>query len=160
MAPQLWLNCFDFLPYFPLCRYLLACVTRLDRSLASPFARSDIRHTTNDRRLTFFEVMLDGTLTYCQHLTGLWGKVTARSVLIRHIRWGTNVFTLKTSTLALVYAPAKYSFPVGSKSTHSRVVNVVLNSAFRTATGCIDPTPFDQLPVLASTTSEAGSTLV
>ena len=63
--------------------------------------------------------------------------------------WGASTPTLRTSTLALVYAPAEYCAPVWCRSSHIRLVDVGLNASLRTITGCLRPTPVDQLPVLA-----------
>ena len=76
----------------------------------------------------------------------------ARSALIRRLAgtsWGASTPTLRTSTLALVYAPAEYCAPVWCRSAHSKLVDVSLNAALRTITGCLRPTQVEQLPVLA-----------
>ena len=76
----------------------------------------------------------------------------ARTALIRRLAgtsWGASTPTLRTSTLALVYAPAEYCTPVWCRSSHTRLVDVSLNASLRTITGCLRPTPVDQLPVLA-----------
>ena len=86
------------------------------------------------------------------NLTALRGKVMARTALIRRLAgtsWGASTPTLRTSTLALVYAPAEYCAPVWCRSSHTRLVDVGLNASLRTITGCLRPTPVDQLPVLA-----------
>ena len=57
--------------------------------------------------------------------------------------------TLRTSVLALVYAPAEYCAPTWSRSRHTSLLDVSLNCALRTITGCVQPTPVEQLPVLA-----------
>ena len=71
----------------------------------------------NTRRLnfqstaTYLGVKLDRTLSYRQHLAGLRDKVMARSALIRKLVGtgrGASPSTLRTSALALVYAPAEY----------------------------------------------------
>ena len=76
----------------------------------------------------------------------------ARTALIRRLagtNWGASTPTLRTSTFALVYAPAEYCAPVWCRSSHTRHVDVGLNASLRTITGCLRPTPVDQLPVLA-----------
>ena len=121
-------------------------------------AKRELNVTINSKRLnyqacpTYLGVKLDRTLTYRQHLTSLRDKVTARCALIRHLAgtsWGASVKTLRTSTLALVYAPAEYCAPVWSRSRHTSLVDTSLNDAMRTVTGCLRPTPTEQLPVLA-----------
>ena len=103
---------------------------------------------------SYLGVKLDRTLPYHQHLTALQGKVMARTALIRRLvgtSWGASrpIPTLRTSTLALVYASAECCAPVWCRSTHTRLVDVSLNAALRTITGCLRPTQVDQLPVLA-----------
>ena len=110
------------------------------------------RRLTCQRTPTYLGVKLDRTLTYRDHLTALRGKVMARSALIRRLAgtsWGASTPTLRTSTLALVYAPAEYCAPVWYRSAHTRLVDVSLNAALRTITGCLRPTQVEQLPVLA-----------
>ena len=109
------------------------------------------RHTCH-RTPTYLGVKLDRTRTYREHLTALRGMVMARTALIRRLAgtsWGASTPTLRTSTLALVYAPAEYCAPVWCRSSHTRLVDVGLNASLRTITGCWRPTQVDQLPVLA-----------
>jgi len=48
---------------------------------------------------------------------------------------------LKISLLALVYGPAEYCAPVWCRSSHSHKIDVVLNEAMQTITGCVKSTP-------------------
>ena len=121
-------------------------------------AKRDLNVNISGRRLTchrtptYLGVKLDRTLTYRERLTALRGKVMARTALIRLIAgtsWGASTPTLRTSTLALVYAPAEYCAPVWCRSSHNHLVDVGLNASLRTITGCLRPTLVDQLPVLA-----------
>ena len=105
------------------------------------------------RRINFqpTTTYLDRTLSYRQHLAGLWDKAMARSALIRKLvgtGWGARA-TLRTSSLALVYAPAEYCSPTWSRSRHTGLLEVSLNYTLRIITGCLQPTPVEQLPVLA-----------
>ena len=76
----------------------------------------------------------------------------ARSALIRKLvgtGCGASLSTLRTSTLALVYAPAEYCALTWSRSRHISLLDVSsLNCAQRIITGCLQPTPIEQLPVL------------
>ena len=63
--------------------------------------------------------------------------------------WGASPSTLRTSALALVYAPAEYCAPTWSRSRHTSLLDVSLNCTLRIITGCLQPTPVEQLPVLA-----------
>ena len=110
------------------------------------------RRLTCQRTPTYLGVKLDRTLPYRDHLTALRRKVMARFALIRRLAgtsWGASIPTLRTSTLALVYAPAEYCAPVWCRSAHTRLVDVSLNAALRTITGCLRSTQVEQLPVLA-----------
>ena len=112
----------------------------------------------NTRRLNFqpttthLGVKVDRSLSYRQHLAGLRDKVMERSALIRKLvgtGWGASPSTLRTSALTLVYAPAEYCGPTWSRSRHTSLLDVSLSYTLRIITGCLQPTPVEQLPVLA-----------
>ena len=68
--------------------------------------------------------------------------------------WGAGAKTLRIATLSLVYSTAEYCAPVWCRSTHTRLIDSVLNDALRIVTGCLlqsptDPPPTDHLPVLS-----------
>ena len=121
-------------------------------------AKRELDVHINTRRLnfqpktTYLGVKLDRTLSYHQNLAGLRDKVMARSALICKLV-GTglrgNPSTLRTSALALVYAPAECCSKAWSRSKHTSLLEVSLNCTFRTITGCLQPAPVDQLPMLA-----------
>ena len=76
----------------------------------------------------------------------------ACSALIRKLAgtgWEASPSTLRTSALALVHAPAEYCAPTWSRSRHTSLLDVNLNSTLRIITSCLQPTPVEQLPVLA-----------
>jgi len=56
---------------------------------------------------------------------------------------------LRTATLALVHTTAEYCAPVWCRSAHTRLINPTINNALRIVTGCLRPTPADNLPILA-----------
>ena len=62
---------------------------------------------------------------------------------------GAGAKTLRIATLSLVYLAAEYCAPVWCRSAHTRLIDSVLNDAFRIVTGCLRPTPTDHLPVLS-----------
>jgi len=48
-----------------------------------------------------------------------------------------------------VHSTAKYCAPVWCRSAHTRLIDPVINDALRIVTGCLRPTPADNLPILA-----------
>ena len=63
--------------------------------------------------------------------------------------WGAGAKTLRMATLSLVYSTAEYCAPVWCRSSHTRLIDSVLNDALRIVTGCLRPTPTDHLPILS-----------
>ena len=63
--------------------------------------------------------------------------------------WGAGAKTLRIATLFLVYSTAEYCAPVWCPSAQTRLIDNVLNDALRIVTGCLRPTPTDDLPVLS-----------
>ena len=49
----------------------------------------------------------------------------------------------------MIYSTAEYCAPVWCRSTHSRLIDSILNDALRIVTGCLRPTPTEDLSVLA-----------
>ena len=64
-------------------------------------------------------------------------------------RWGAGAKTLCIATLSLFYSTSEYCAPVWCRSTHTRLIDSVLNDALRIVTGYLRPTPTDRLPVLS-----------
>ena len=78
--------------------------------------------------------------------------MSSRVALVRKLsgaNWSTSFYTLRTSTTALVFAPAEYCVPVWCQSTHTKTLDVPLNEAMRIVSGCIRPTPLNFLPPLS-----------
>jgi len=89
---------------------------------------------------------------YRQHLESLCKKLTSPVALLRRLAgsgWGTGATTLQIATLALVHSTAEHCAPVWCGSAHSRLINPAINDALRIVTGCLRPTPADNLPILA-----------
>ena len=63
--------------------------------------------------------------------------------------WGCWATTLRTTTLALVHSTAEYCFSVWCRSAHTRLTDPVINDVLRIVTGCLHPTPADNLPIIA-----------
>ena len=55
--------------------------------------------------------------------------------------WGASARTLRTATLALCFSVAEYCAPVWCRSSHTKLVDIQLNSAMRTISGSIMSTP-------------------
>ena len=62
--------------------------------------------------------------------------------------WGAGAKTLRISTLSLVYSTAEYCAPVWCRSTHTRLIDSILNDALRIVARCLRPTPTENLLVL------------
>ena len=100
----------------------------------------------------YLEIILDQSLTYKNYLHKLRQKVSFQMALVRKLletNWGTSFDTLRISTTALVFAPAEYCAPVWCQSALKKTLDVPLNEAMRTVSGCIRPTPLNFLPPLS-----------
>ena len=105
---------------------------------------------------TYLGVKLDIALTYRHHLEVLRKKLSTRVALLRRLAgsaWGAGTKTLRTAPLSLIYSTAEYCAPVWCRSTHTRLIDSVLNDTLRIVIGCLHPTPTDDLPVPAPTNS-------
>ena len=79
-------------------------------------------------------------------------KLSSRVTLLRRLvgsGWGAGAKTLRIATLSLIYSTAEYCAPVWCRSAHTRLIDSVLNDAFRIVTGCLRPTPTDHLHILS-----------
>ena len=79
-------------------------------------------------------------------------KLCIRVALLRRLArfgWGAGAKTLRISALSMVYSTAEYCALVWCRSTHTRLIDSILNDALRIATGCLRPTLTKNLPVLA-----------
>ena len=56
---------------------------------------------------------------------------------------------MRIANLALVHSTAEYCAPAWCHSAHTHQIDVAINSVLRTVTGCLRPTPTDNLPILA-----------
>ena len=101
---------------------------------------------------TYLGVKLDRSLTFRHHLDALRKKRSTRVALLRrHAGSGCGACakTMRISALSLVYSTAEYCAPVWCCSTHTRLIDSILDDALRIVTGCLRPTPTEDLPVLA-----------
>jgi len=100
----------------------------------------------------YLGVTLNRSLTYRRHLESLSKKLTSRLALLSRLAgsgWGAGATTLRTAALALVHSTAEYCAPVWCRSAQSRLIGSTINDALRNVTGCLRPTPADNLPILA-----------
>ena len=102
---------------------------------------------------TYLGVKLNKSLTFRHHPEALRKKLSIVVALLRRhaeSSWGAGAKTLRISVLSLVYSTAEYCTLVWCRSTHTRLIDSILNDALRIVTGCLRPTPTEDLPVLAS----------
>ena len=120
-------------------------------------AKRELKVYNNGRLLpfcptsTYFGVKLDRSLTFRHHLVALRKKLSSRVTLLRRLGgsgWGAGAKTLRIATLSLVYSKTEYCAPVWFHSTHTRLIDSVLNDALRIVTGCLRPTPTNHLRTL------------
>ena len=62
--------------------------------------------------------------------------------------WGAGTIMLRIATLTLVHSTAGYWALVWCRSTHTRLIDPAINDALRIVTGCLHPTPMDNIPIL------------
>ena len=89
---------------------------------------------------------------FCHHLVALCKKLSLHVTLLRRLvgsGWNTGTKTLCIATLYLVYLTAEYCAPVWCSSAHTCLIDSVLNNALCIVTGCLHPTPMDELPILS-----------
>ena len=64
--------------------------------------------------------------------------------------WGAGAKTLRKAALSLIYSTTEYCAPAWCRNAHTHLIDSVLNDALRIVTGCLRPTPTDNLPVLSA----------
>ncbi|XP_030750457.1 uncharacterized protein LOC115878186 [Sitophilus oryzae] len=105
---------------------------------------------------TYLGVVLDRTLTYKYHCEKTRKKVEARNSLIRKLtnsKWGAKPTVVRTSAQALCFSTAEYACPVWCRSVHAKKLNISLYETCRIVTGCMKPTPLENLYKAAGFTS-------
>jgi len=115
-------------------------------------AKRELKVKYNNETLPFYfepkylGVTLDRLLVYCWHLESLCKKLTSRVALLRRLAgsgWGAGATNLQIATLALMHSTAENCALVWCHSAHTRLID-----ALRIMTGCLHPTPADNLPIL------------
>jgi len=107
-----------------------------------------------DSHPSYLGICLDCSLSFRTHLHTLKKKVSSRVALIKRLAgvgWGASFKDLRTSCLALAFAPAEYCAPMWCRSAHTKHIDVPLNESMRVITGCLGSTP-SFLPILSAIT--------
>jgi hypothetical protein len=126
--------------------------------LANRCANTTLSISLNGERLNFdptpkyLGVTLDRSLNFSFHAKAVASKTEARVNLLKRLAgtgWGASFDTMRTSTLALAYSTAEYAAPAWSHSSHTKNIDVALNSAMRLVSGSLIATPVDNLPILS-----------
>ena len=94
-------------------------------------------------------VKLDTSLTFRHHLEALGKKFSTAFEATCGIPMGCRCQDIAHLCFFLVFSTAEYCTPVWCRSTHTRLIDSILNYALHIVTGCLRPTPTEDLPVLA-----------
>jgi len=121
-------------------------------------AKPELKVKYNNETLPFFSapkylgVTLVRWLKHRRHVESLRKKLTSHVALLRRLagsNWGSGSTTLRIATSALVHSTAEYCAPVWCRSAHTHLIDPAINDALQIVTGCLRPTPVDNLPILA-----------
>jgi len=108
-----------------------------------------------DSHPSYLGICVDRPLSFRTHLHTLKKNVSSRVALIKRLAgvgWGASFKALRTSCLALAFAPAMCCAPVWCCSAHTKHIDVPLNKSMRGITGCLRSTPPSSLPILSGIT--------
>lgn len=120
-----------------------------NRGLKVKWQQESLEH---DYRPKYLGVKLNRTLSFKEHCLATKKKVIARNNIIRRLTgttWGAQAHVLRTSAIALSLSAAEYSSTVWKNSSHSHHVDVAINDAVRSVTGCLKPTPVEKVYKIA-----------
>ena len=121
-------------------------------------AKCQLKVYNNNRILPFcptpiyLGIKLNRSPTFRHHLVALRKNLSSCGTLLRRLvgsGWGASAKTLRIAALSLVYSTAEYYAPVWYCTTHTRLIDSVLNNTLRIVTACLRPTPTDHLPILS-----------
>ena len=99
----------------------------------------------------YLEVKLDRLLTFRHHLEALHKNLSTRVTLLRRLAGsgrGAGAKTFHIPAFSLVYSTTEYCTLVWYCSMHTRLIDSIPSDALRIVTGCLHPTPTEDLPVL------------
>ena len=122
------------------------------RKLNISWCGNGLEHTINS---TWSRVILDRTLSYSTHIAKVKAMTVARNTVLKKLpnsKWGESPATIRTTSLGLRYSTSEYACTVWERSAHTRKVNLVLNDACRSRTGCIHPSNIDYVCLLVGIT--------
>lgn len=100
----------------------------------------------------YLGVTMDRTLSFKNHCTKTKMKVQARNNLLRRLTgttWGARPHTVRTTAMALCLPAAEYACEAWGRSSHVKQVDTAVNDTCRIITGCLRPTPRENLFILA-----------
>ena len=100
----------------------------------------------------YLGITLDRSLTYKHHIVKLKKKLQTRVNFFKQLgnsSWGSNASTIRTAALSLVFSTGEFCAPVWSNSSNASKIDPILNEACRVITGCLKPTPLEDLYVLS-----------
>jgi len=101
----------------------------------------------------YLGVTLDRSLTYRRHLESLRKKLPSPVALLRRLAgsgWGAEAAMLQVATLVLVHSTAEYWTPVWCRCAQTRLIDPAINDVLRIVTGCLRPTPADNLLIFTA----------
>ena len=107
-----------------------------------------------DLHPSYLGICLDRSLSFRTHLHTLKKKVLSRVALTKRLAgvgWGASFKALRTSCLALAFAPAEYCAPMWCRSAQTKHIDVPLNESMRVITG-LRSTPSSSLPIRSGIT--------
>jgi len=145
--------------YLQTCKLKLSTTQTLSAAfhLSNKEAKHKMKVNFNNETLTFcsepkyLRVTLDRSLTYRWHFESRRKERSSRVALLRQLvgsGWGAGAKTLRTATRALVHSIAEYCKLVWCCSAHIRLIHSTIKDSLRIVTGCLRPTPADNLPIL------------
>ena len=114
------------------------------RTLEFKWNNTDLENTPHPR---YIGVTLDRTLSYKNHIHNTNMKVATRNNLLKTLsnsKWDCNASTIRTTALA-----CEYACPVWARSPHTSKLDLELNDACQSITGCLRPTNVEELYLFA-----------